>query len=522
MTRPRGSHRIAYDETPLNAPSPDLPARLGWLLTMSRLHHPDASFEDGDRFAACLADAGFPADAGLVGRWESGQAPVPYEAITAYEQVLDLRPDLVGSTAGYLWASPPGPAAHAMRPRLDPSSREFSRRLDGLVDAAEQGTAAARDWQSLGWHLSAVPMEHLRSPVWELLARRMVALLPRSVDVAYRQLSTAAMTLADRPRARDFLVDAIADYLSDPAVQVVANPLVLLDNLPTRQAARLVLEVVERPMNLVAYQMAVWLATQKLVRNELSASERTALQMLVLHAWRRDPERAAEDLAELVAALPPGMRATLVQASSMAGRPGLGYAVEHGEDVAPATASGFASRVAEAARDGAPQDPAYDEDRMLARLVREALFHRDTARRHGAALLLSASPFASSTADVLLARLATPADPAPLRVRMAVLVRYLGGESHRLRLVRMLDRDVEEVAVPLIQALGHLEYSVTSDHTVRSALHRDWSSRERAKLYVLGMTGSPGLPAIARSERAPEWQRSAARWWLDIGPAVRA
>jgi hypothetical protein len=76
--------------------------------------------------------------------------------------------------------------------------------------------------------------------------------------------------------------------------------------------------------------------------------------------------------------------------------------------------------------------------------------------------------------------------------------------------------------VPLIQALGHLEYSVTSDHTVRSGLRRDWSSRERAKLYVLGMTGSPGLPAIVRSERAPGWQRSAAQWWLHIGPAVRA
>jgi hypothetical protein len=31
--------RIPVDETPLNAPRPDINARIGWLLLMSRLHH---------------------------------------------------------------------------------------------------------------------------------------------------------------------------------------------------------------------------------------------------------------------------------------------------------------------------------------------------------------------------------------------------------------------------------------------------------------------------------------------------
>ena len=46
--------------------------------------------------------------------------------------------------------------------------------------------------------------------------------------------------------------------------------------------------------------------------------------------------------------------------------------------------------------------------------------------------------------------------------------------------------------------------------------------RERGKMYALGMTGSPGLAAIARSTDAPEWQKSAARWWIAQGPAIRA
>ena len=49
---------------------------------------------------------------------------------------------------------------------------------------------------------------------------------------AYRQLSTAAMNMAAVPRAQDFMVDAIAQYISDPAVQVITSPAGLLDRLP--------------------------------------------------------------------------------------------------------------------------------------------------------------------------------------------------------------------------------------------------------------------------------------------------
>ena len=365
-------------------------------------------------------------------------------------------------------------------------------------------------------------MVHLRAQTWETLARQAVTLLPRSVDVAYCQLSTAAMSMARLPRAQDFLVDAIATYVSDPAVQVVSDPLGLLDHLPTREAARLVLEVVEKPQNLVTYRMGIWLATQKMVRGQLSPGERSELQMLVLRAWRRDPSRAGVDLAELIAELPEGMRSTLVQAAVKAGRHELGYVVEHGEEAVAATARAFATSLAVSAREGAPQEPAYAEDRMLTRLLREALFHRDAERRHGAALLVTASPFAASTCDALLGRLARAGDPSWLRARMSTLVRYMCNDSHRRRMLAFLQDPDESVAVPVIQGLGHLSFSPTCDQEVRASLAREWSARERAKLYVLGMTGSPGLAPIAGAEGLPRWQRSAARWWLDQGAGVRA
>ena len=96
-----------------------------------------------------------------------------------------------------------------------------------------------------------------------------------------------------------------------------------------------------------------------------------------------------------------------------------------------AKASAFATSLAVSAREGAPQEPTYAEDRMLTRLLREALFHRDTERRHCAALLVAASPFAASTCDALLGRLAGAGDPAWMRARLSTLVRYLCNDSHR-------------------------------------------------------------------------------------------
>jgi hypothetical protein len=54
-------------------------------------------------------------------------------------------------------------------------------------------------------------------------------------------------------------------------------------------------------------------------------------------------------------------------------------------------AAQFSHKVADAARTGVPQGPPYGEDRMLIRLIHEALFRRDSERRTLAALLISSS-----------------------------------------------------------------------------------------------------------------------------------
>jgi hypothetical protein len=168
-----------------------------------------------------------------------------------------------------------------------------------------------------------------------------------------------------------------------------------------------------------------------------------------------------------------------------------------------------------------PQPPAYDEDRMLPRMIREAMFHRDSERRHLAALMISASPFAESVTDELLEELAEESYSQRLRRRTATLIRYLGTDVHRMRMTAFLEDAADGVVVPIAQGLGHLPRAATSDLALRNSLGKKWSMRERAKMYALGMTGSTGQDSILRSAQPPEWQKSAARWWSTQGTAIR-
>lgn len=513
--------KIAYDATPLNSPFPDVAARIGWLLAMSRLHHPDPAFGDGRHFTEALAATGLTASRSLVSRWESGAIPVSYEGMSAYERVLSLETGQLSSITGYVRSAIPGLRAKVIRPQLNPAERAFGTRLDELIDLAEDGNALARDWQELGWHLAAAPLVHLRAATWESLTRQVVTLLPRSLKVPYRQYSTAAMNIASVPRAQDFLTSAIADYISRPGVQVLSNPIGLLDRLPTRESAKIVLDLVEDPPMESAFRLAVWLAAQKLERGDFTAEERGRLDMIVLRLWRANPAQAADDLAELIASLPEGLRSTLTAAATKAGSRKLGYVVEAAEDLAPGVARQMSRDLAAGVRAEMPGNGAYDEDRMLVRLIREAMFHRDSERRHLAALLMSASPFREVVTDGLLDLLGRGDVPPLIRARAATLTRYLSTESHRLRLLRFVQDPVDDVRVVVLEGLGHMVYSEVSDQAIRSSLGEDWSAPERAKLYALGMTGSPGLRAILRSSTAPSWQKTAATWWLAEGPAVR-
>jgi hypothetical protein len=518
--RPGRVQQIAQDRTPITGP-PDVDSRLGWLLAMSRLHHPDPQMGVGGRFLEALADAGVPASRSLVSRWESGAVAVSYEGLTGYEKVLGLQTGTLTSLTGYIRSAIPGVSTRVIRPRLDPEEPGFGARLDALIEAAEAGAADGAAWQELGWHVASVPHLYLPRNTWRTLAETIVHIIPRSVRVAYRQYSTAAGNLATVPRAQPLLVEAVDAYLAAPDVQVVTNPFGLLDRLPTRRAAELVLQFLESPPTPAAHSLAIWLAAQKLARGDFTDAERDRLGVIVLRLWRDDPARAADELAELVAGLPAGVRSTLTTAEARAGRPRLGYTISHAEEIPAPRAESMAAAVAEQARARVPSPHHYGPDQMLARMVRESLFHRDSERRHLASLLLSASPFGEQIASVLLGVLTDAGSEPSLRPRLATTARYLVAERDRRAMTALVTAGERDVAVPAAHALGHMPLDPVTDQVLRASLTRELDPLNRARMYALGMTGSEGLRTISRSTSAPPWQRAAARWWLAAGPAVR-
>ena len=509
--------QIAYDATPLHTPTPDLDARIGWLLAMSRLYCQDQRYADGALFVQALADQGVTASRSRVSRWESGDTAASYDGLAGYEAVLGRETGSLTGLVGYLRGALPAKARP--QPSIDPGEPGFGARLDALIDRAEDGVATAIEWQQLGWHLAAVPLVHLREQTWQTVARRAVSLVSRAVGGAQLLLHNAVADIATLSRSHDFLVDAIEEYLGDPDAQVVTTPFSLLQRIPTRRAGDLVLDMFEEPRTPPLIMLSVSMVTQMVARGDLTEEQRARLGMQVLRQWRDNPERSARRLAELIAVLPEGLRSPLTDAADRSGQDALSYAVKHGEARTRA-ATRLSADLADGARLRTPGEPAHAQDRMLPRLVREVLFHRDHERRHQAGLVIAASPFAAGVCDELLLLLSDEERSADVRLTAAWAVRYLADDAHRMRILRLIDAPDELVAAPVTLALGHIGFDEVSDQVLRSTLSRTLSNQSRAAMYALGMTGSPGLAGIARSTAAPDWQRRAAAWWEAQGPAV--
>ena len=496
--------------------------RLAWLLRAWRRHQPDSAFHDPATFARALAAHGCAATPDQILAWESGLADPTYAAWIGYERALGLRHCSLASSREYLRVYLPtgslprltGPGA----PTDGPGRHSTSDRRR-LLEIAVSGGCTPIQWVALSGHLVSDPGWEVDGDDAETLADDIVGKLSRGVDVSYRLLSVAAANVASVPAMHAPMVRSIRTYLGDPDVQVVHDPVGLLDQISSPEAAALVLDLLERAPNRSMFLQAVWLATQMVVRGGFDDRQRARLGVLVLARWRADWERGPRDLAQLIAVLPSGFREAFTRAAARGGNTDFGYALEHGEDVSAVAAKRMAGRIVDAVHRVHPDVEADREE--LESLVREGLFHRESERRHLAAVVLAASPFAHVVGEAALDLLGERDAGSLARGRMATLTSYLAGDEHRLRLSPFVRDPDETVAAAVALTFGHLEFASTSDQMLRHTIPTQAGSLGRSHMYALGMTASPGLAKIAASSRAPDWQRRAARWWLRTGPAIR-
>jgi transcriptional regulator with XRE-family HTH domain len=513
-------YQVPFDETPIGGPTVDVDSRVGWLLLMSRLHHPDPELALGESFNAALRRVGLQADRSAVSRWESGKVTPRYSVLVAYEQALGLRGGQLTSVVNAQRRAFGGPGLQAWMPILDSSSDGFHERLDGLFDSLLEGPATGPEWTSLAHHVAAAGTMYVHGRVWEQLAGRLIDQMARSVGVAYLQRFETMRLLLEHRVAHPWLLRATAEFLDDPAVQIVNDPMGVLEISNAPEAAELVLDrflSTTSPDVLGAASDAVAI---KVEQGYYSGEQLGSIE-LAMSTRLQQPDADTALFEELIVTMPDPARSRLVRATrGLYGGDQLAHSAIHGERFTPETTRKVSESIAGELRGRFPSSGLYDDDRMTPRLIREALFSSRIGRAHYASLALLGSPFRAELADVLAGEIESVGLEDPLTPRFARLMRYLSGPRQEESLLAWLPKAPPPVARDFALTIGHL----LSDRPLRGLLPLITGDRtllNRALIYGLGMRQATALHELAADDQRARHVRAAAEWWKRHGGAVR-
>ncbi len=513
-------YQVPEDTTSLRGGAVNVDARVGWLLLMSRLHHQDHDLALGDQFNAALRSVGLQADRSAVSRWESGKVTPRYSVLVAYEQALGLRAGQLTSVVNALRRALGGEGLPAWMPILDTRSEGFHERLDALFDAILDGPATGPEWTSLGHYVAATDAMYVHGQVWDALSRKLINQMARSVGVAYLQRLEAVRLLLEHRVAHPWLLKAVGDFLDDDAVQIINDPMGVLEISTAPVAADVILDRLLHTHSDDVFDAAVDAAAIKIQDDFYGPEDVRRIEQVVL-AKLAEPNATASGLEELINALPEDSQARLLASSrGITGHNELAEVAAHGERFSPDTTRRVSQRIADAIRGQLPASGLYDEDRMTPRLIREALFSALSNRMHFSSIALVGSPFRPHLAAVLAEEIAAVGLDDPLAPRFARLLRYVAGPAQEEALLSWLPAAPAQVARDMALTLGHLPSDRPLDVMV-PLIAGDRSVLDRALLYGLGMRQAAALSTVAESSAQPDHVRAAARWWQRQGGAVR-
>ncbi len=495
-------------------------ARVGWLLLMSRLHHNDPDLALGDQFNAALRAVGLQADRSAVSRWESGKVTPRYSVLVAYEQALGLRSGQLTSVVNALRRALGGEGLSAWMPILDSRSEGFHERLDALFDALLDGPATGPEWTSLGHHVAATNAMYVHGRVWEEISRKLINQMARSVGVAYLQRLEAVRLLLEHRVAHPWLLKAVGDYLDDDAVQIINDPMGVLEISPAPVAAQVILDRLLTTQSDDVFGAAVEAAAIKIQDDFYGPAEIRKIEQVVLRKLST-PNATASGLEELINALPEDSQARLLAGSKgITGHNELAEVAAHGERFSPDTTRRVSQRIADTIRAQLPAGNLYDDDKMTPRLIREGLFAAHGNRMHFASIALVGSPFRPYLAAALAGEIAQAGLDDPLAPRFARLLRYTAGPAQEEQLLSWVPKAPAQVARDMALTIGHLPSERPLDELV-PLIVGDRSVLDRALLYALGMRQAEALSEIADDTGRPDHVRAAVRWWQRQGGAVR-
>lgn len=493
--------------------------RIAWLLTVCRVLGPDPDLARREGFIDALKKRGLPVDASRISRWESGMQTLPNQVIATYEQVLGLPEAALTSVTDGLLRN----FGSAVPSRRSPAQDEplLNHEIESLIDRAEMGAATGAHWIRLGEELNRYERVFLREREWAQLTHHLINELGTAVGLAYVRRYEAAARFLRHPNARRHLVMSVGRFVTNQDTQVVVPVLNLLGEVPDSAAADLTLRLLTADTdNRYLRRAASSVAASKLARGHFGEDALPTLESHVLGALRRGEALDGRlDAFDLAVRLPDHSWERV--AGALRTRRAHGHvtnARESDEMIPPARAASVVAELAPVIQADTPHHQPQEPDLMLRRLLREALFHSHKPRRHHAALLVAASPYAPAAAHHLFELACDPNDLLAARA-WTVLMR-VGDHSLCDQVVRraLVDERPSVRARALVNAGldGHLTAEQCSTIAARHGTGK--AIEQHATLFALGMAGAPELAELADSDD-PETCR-AAKWWISQGKAI--
>lgn len=513
-------YQVPEDRTAIGAATVDVDSRVGWLLLMSRLHHENSDLALGGPFMAALSDTGLQADRSAVSRWESGKMQPRFSVLSAYERVLELRPGQLSSVVNALRRAYSPEAQRAWTPVLDPQSDEFHLRLDFLLDRLRSDEATGPDWTEFGYYVCAPDMLYLHGSVWKELTYRLIDQMTRSIGLAYVQRFETIRILLEHRMASSWLLRATQEYLRDPEVQIVRDPVGVLEISSTPEAAQILLEAFTQSESDAVFEASIGGVAYKVRSGQYGDGDLDLIETTLMRLMRQRA-RELDGLEPILVAMPETAQSRLMEAArGLGGHGELATAATYGEWVPPETAKKVSQQIADQVRAQLPSATLYDEDPMTPRIIREALFSVRSEHRHYSSLALLGSPFRGYVAAALAEQVEAGQWEDPVLPRMLRLLSYLAGPEQEQKLLGWVSTANEGMLREIAVTIGHLPPSDADLGVLIDRLNAASPLVDRAILYGLGMREHESLATIAQDTMYPTTLREAASWWLRRGGAV--
>ncbi len=514
VQRRRGRpQRLPNDTSPASSPTFDGVRRVAWLLATSRLLAPATRDLGRTAFLGRLREHGVTADASRLSRWEAGSVTSSPRLLAAYEASAEVASGSLLAADLMVRRATRQNLARGEIPTLDTDAH-----LDELFGRIDDGAATGGDWLQLATEITRYELIFLRAATWTSLCTRLVNELSRAGGLGFLRRYEAAALLMRHPTGRLHLTRRLGAFLMHPDVQNASPALALLSEVGDDAAGDLVVRLLGEH-NTLLRRGAIGAVASMSAKDELPAGNDRTLERLIQVELRKGSLTRRVAALELVTQLPDAGYQRVV-ARALGER--LRQQVQRARTTRELLPSDQAHHAAEGVASHAEQvmhRAAHEPDQMLRKLVRESLFHVQRSRRHVAASLLGASPYAPPVAQAVL-RLTADRNEMVSSMSWSMLRRL----SHVLDCSEVArginerrDRPRARALVTLGLSCGPLPDNVADAALLTATTSTDPTLRHAAT-FALGMAGHPHLHAVANHD-VDETAR-AGQWWLETGSAL--